>query len=250
VFGVGHPVLPGLGLEIAALLSAGDDSVLSHGSAAYVWGLRSNRPHEVHVTRVCGSARQPPGLRIHRVQELDVGDVRLKNGVPVTAPARTMIDIAGEDRGTGLEQALSEARVLGLVSDRELEAAMARAPNRTGVGRLRGMLAAENEPTVTRSHLERRLRALIGRAELPTPQFNVRRCSCLVDAVWESAMLVVEVDGFRFHGHRTAFERDHWRDTKLAAGGYRVARVSWSQLEREPLAVVAALAQALARTAP
>ncbi len=67
----------------------------------------------------------------------------------------------------------------------------------------------------------------------------------VVDAVWIAQRLIVEVDGFRFHGHRAAFERDRKRDAALLALGYRVIRVTWRQITEEPLAVVATLAQAL-----
>ncbi len=63
--------------------------------------------------------------------------------------------------------------------------------------------------------------------------------------MWAAQRLVVEVDGFRFHGHRAAFERDRRRDATLVAAGYRVIRVTWRQITEEPLAVVASLGQAL-----
>ncbi|HZE05157.1 MAG TPA: DUF559 domain-containing protein, partial [Solirubrobacteraceae bacterium] len=79
-----------------------------------------------------------------------------------------------------------------------------------------------------------------------TPVFNVWLHGHLVDALWLEAKLVVEVDGYRVHGHRAAFERDRRRDQRLAAEGYVIVRITWRQLRDEPLAVVARLAQALA----
>jgi very-short-patch-repair endonuclease len=99
---------------------------------------------------------------------------------------------------------------------------------------------------VTRSEAERRLKHLIAKAALRPPATNVRIGRYEVDAVWMRERLVVEVDGFAFHGHRAAFERDRRRDAELAARGFRVIRVTWRQLVDESEAVIARLAAALA----
>ena len=121
--------------------------------------------------------------------------------------------------------------------------ALDRAPGRSGTATLRALL--NDEPTLTRSEAERRLRRLIRDAGLPPPESNVRLLGFEVDFVWRAARLVVEVDGHAFHAHRAAFERDRERDQALVAAGFRVIRVTWRQLEREPLAVMARIAQAL-----
>jgi very-short-patch-repair endonuclease len=89
------------------------------------------------------------------------------------------------------------------------------------------------------------LRELIRAANLPRPRFNARLAGYEVDAVWPDRRLVVEVDGYAYHGHRAQFERDRRKDLALIAAGYRVIRVSWRQLTQEPLAVVAVIASAL-----
>lgn len=246
VLAVGHGALEPLAAEVAALLYAGDDSVLSHATVATLWELAPARDEHTSVTVVGRKCRHRPGVRIHRVQAIDIRDVTFRHGLPVTAPARTLIDFAAEASVSAVEAALNEARVLGLVDDRQLHEAMERCPGRTGVGRLRGLLAAERGPALTRSQLERRLRALVEQGELPRPQFNVWLHGYLVDALWPAARVVVELDGFATHGHRAAFERDRRRDQRLAAEGYIVLRVTDRQLREEPLAVVARLARALA----
>ncbi|MGH2914135.1 MAG: endonuclease domain-containing protein, partial [Solirubrobacteraceae bacterium] len=115
-----------------------------------------------------------------------------------------------------------------------------------GTRRLAALLANECGPAPTRSEAERRLRALIDAAGLPRPLFNARLHGFEVDALWPSLRVVVEVDGFAFHAHRGAFERDRRRDQRLVAAGYTVIRITWRQLAHEPLGVVARLAQALA----
>jgi hypothetical protein len=251
VWAVGHPALVSEALEIAALLYAGPDAVLSHRSAAALWRV-GPRPGCVEVTVAGRNVRPCPGLGIHRVAALDARDVRLRAGLPVTAPARTMIDVAGclEDDDLAIERALAELRVLGLATDSELRGAIDRGPTRKGAGRVRWMLDSEAEPGLTRSEAERLMFALCARAQLPRPLVGARPRGFPIDFLWPAARLVVEVDGLRYHGHARAFETDRRRDQILVAAGYRVIRITWHQLTREPMATIARLAQALVAVAP
>jgi very-short-patch-repair endonuclease len=135
--------------------------------------------------------------------------------------------------------------VQGLASERQIVDAIRRAPNSTGVGVLRDVIGQAGGLAPTRSEAERRLLKLVDDAQLPTPLANARLGGRELDFLWPEERLVVEVDGFRFHGHRVAFERDRRRDATLVAGGYRVIRVTWRQITEEPLALVASLAQGL-----
>ena len=112
---------------------------------------------------------------------------------------------------------------------------------------LRTLLESEARPAWTRSEAEEQLLALIRKAQLPAPETNVRVGSYEVDFYWRRQQLVVEVDGFAFHAAQRSFENDRRRDAWLAAHGVRVMRVTWRQLTDEPVAVVARLAQTLAR---
>jgi very-short-patch-repair endonuclease len=246
VFAVGHAALPEWGAEVAAVLAAGDDTALSARAAAVVWGIAEPSGAPLEVTVIGRHIRHQPGLRVRRVAVLDLRDVRLRHGLPVTAPARTLIDFAARASGDELVRALAEARVLRLVTDRELTAAMQRAPFRPGVARLRKLRETENGQQRTRNDAERRLVRLVAEAGLPRPVANVRVCGFEVDLLWPSERVVVEFDGWGAHGHRAAFERDHRRGQILAAAGYRVLRVTWRQLTEEAVAVVVRLAQTLA----
>ena len=246
VYAVGHRVLQPLARELAALLFIGSGSLVSHRSAACLWGLTQGfPPDEVEATVVGRHAASRPGLRIYRVGRLDPDDVRLLWGIPVTAPARTMIDFAAHAPEPEFRRALSEAYVQGLLSDRTLADAMERVPGRTGIARLRTTLNDESGRAPTRSQAERLLLRLIADAQLPLPAVNVLLEGHEVDFLWRVEQLVVEVDGHGFHGHRAAFERDRRRDQRLVAAGYRVIRVTWRQLVGEPLAVITRIAQAL-----
>jgi very-short-patch-repair endonuclease len=249
VYLVGHALAP-LGAEMAAVLYYRGHAVMSHASAASIWGFGDSAVSEISLTIIGKDARSRPGLRLFRTGTLDRRDLRTRGGMPLTSPARTLLDLASDATLSELEQAVAEARVLSLANDRELRAAIDRAPCRKGAGRLRRLLDGASDPRLTRSTAERKLRTLLLDAQLPMPETNVRVCGCEVDFLWRMEKLVVEVDGHGFHGHRAAFERDRRRDQRLVAAGYRVIRVTWRQLVGEPLAVITRIAQALVAGAP
>jgi very-short-patch-repair endonuclease len=245
VYLVGHAVpLPGA-RELGAILACGRGAVISHRTAAALWRLLPNRDREVHVTVPGRDCRRSDGIRIHRVAALDRRDVRKLSGIPITSPARTILDIAGSVSTRELEQAVAEAEARRLVRRSELRSLVARVGPRRGVAPLRSLLGTGARPALTRSEAEERLLTLIKAAELPLPETNVLVAGHEVDFLWREAKLVVEVDGFQFHGSRTAFERDRERDAAIAGLGYRVVRVTWRRIVDRPGAVVAAIAAAL-----
>jgi very-short-patch-repair endonuclease len=246
VYIVGHLALAPRGEEAAALLACGDHSLISGRSAAYLWGLLDKRPDQIHVTLVGRRCRPKPGIRLHflgRIDDQDIGEV---DSLPVTSPARTLIDFAADAEDDELEAALSEARVQKLIKDKDIEKALDRAGTRKGVARMRRLLAHEGEDSgYTRSKAERLMRRLLRAASLPQPVCNARIHGQEPDFLWSAERLVVQVDGYQFHGHRSAFERDRRKDQMLVAAGYRVVRVTWLQLQHEPLRVIAVIAAAL-----
>lgn len=244
VFSVGYPREDWQARLVAALLYLRQDSVISHRAAAGNWGLIAE-PELVQLTVIGRHVGPRPGLRLHRVAGLDLRDVRIRDGLPITSPARTLIDLASEADEAELLRALAEARVAGIVNDAGLTAAMARCPQRSGIGRLNLVRRQEVGRAPTRSDAERLLLRVVRQAQLPEPMVNVRLVGFEVDFLWRDARLVIEVDGFAWYGHRGAFEKDRRRDQVLIAAGYRVIRVTWRQLCEEPVAVVARIAQAL-----
>jgi very-short-patch-repair endonuclease len=145
-----------------------------------------------------------------------------------------------------LERLTEEAQVQRLVSAVELRAMVGRGTGRPGVRTLREVVDVLDEPLLTRSEAEKRLRALVRSAGLPPPRMNVHRAGWEVDAVWDAERLVVEVDGHKFHSPPPKFERDRRKDADLLLAGYRVLRITWRRLTREPQQVVAIIAAALA----
>ena len=242
---VGHEALAEHARESAALLAAGERALISHISAAALWGFAppSTGEADVHVTTIGAKVRSRPGLKAHRTGTLEPCDIRRRHGLPLTAPARTLYDLAA-GRYPDLERAFAEAHAQRLVNAREIEQMLNRAGPRAGSRALRDLLS-DNASGYTRSKAERILRTLLRAANLPLARFNTRVAGYEVDAFWPEHRLIVEVDGYAYHGHRAQFERDRKKDLALTAAGYRVIRVSWRQLTNEPFALVAVLSAAL-----
>ncbi len=111
---------------------------------------------------------------------------------------------------------------------------------------VRALLRSEADSGYTRSEAERCMRKLLRAAQLSLPLVNVPLLGYVPDFLWPREKLIVEVDGYQFHGTRAKFESDRKRDLVLTAGGYRVVRVTWRQMRDEALFVVARIAQAMA----
>jgi very-short-patch-repair endonuclease len=244
----GRPRAEPLAFETAAILHFAGHAVLSHASAAWIWGLIDEPPGDVSVTCVGRDGHGKRGLEVRRASALHGDDIALCQGLPVTSPARTVVDLAGERGPVEVESALAILRRHRLASQVEVQAAIARAPFHKGVGVVRGLLATNpGQLARTRSRYERRLLGLIRDAGLPRPQVNAKLDRFEVDLLWAQERVIVEFDGFAFHGERRAFERDRERDRRLAQLGFQVIRVTARQLDKTPIAVIAAIATVLAR---
>jgi len=248
VYVLGDPELIPLARPSAALLAFGGAAVLSHRCAASVWGLAEADATTIDVTLAGGNRRSRPGVRVHRVGRLHRSDIATRERLRLTSPARTLIDFAAAASSNELADAFGEARARRLLTEPALAAALARAPaNHAGAAVVRSMLRAGG--TYDRSEAERTMRRLCAAAGLSQPRANVMLHGHLVDFLWPELGLIVEVDGYATHGGRHAFENDRRRDQAHAAAGYVVIRITWRQLQHEPLAVIARLAQAMAHRA-
>ncbi len=233
--------------QMAALLTCGASAVVSHRSAALLWKLLPGSPGDAPVD-VTVPRRHPASLRgllVHRVSCLPADEVTLVEGIRATVPARTLLDLARNGDPRELEQAVAQADRTGLTTRADLARLATRHPHRRGVMAIRALLAAGAEPAFTRSEAETCFLALVRKAQLPAPAVNVALRGYEVDFFWRAEGLVVEIDGFAFHSSPAAFERDRRRDAVLAAAGFRVLRITWRQIAREPQALLVRLAQAL-----
>jgi very-short-patch-repair endonuclease len=232
----------------AAVFTCGDSAVLSHRTAAVMWRLLPIPPEpELHVIVAGRNPGVKPGIHIHRVAELQQDERALRNGIPLTTPARTVCDLAATEPLRHVESALAEARIHRLATDRQIHAVIQRAPTRPGAPIIRTLLEQEDDSGYTRSKAERLLRDLIAKANLERPLFNEPLLGFVVDALWPQQRLIVEVDGYTYHSHRAAFERDRARDQQLIAAGYRVIRITWIQLRDRPIETITAIVKALAQ---
>lgn len=226
----------------AAALACGAGAVVSHRSAAEMFGLLPEIGGEVHVTVAGRNVAPREGVRRHRIAAFAPGEVTNMRDIPLTTVARRICDLAATEAAKDVEHAFQEALYRRIVSERQMATVLKREPNRRGAAVIRALL---DDPGMTRSEKERALRRLIAEAQLPKPLTNVRLHGYLVDAYWPEHGLVLEFDGWQGHGHRSAFETDRKRDQVLLANGLRVIRVTDRQLKYEPVAVAARIAMAL-----
>lgn len=246
-----------LARETAAVLACGPGAMLSHHSAAVLWQLRLGVSDPIHIT-VPDERRgtsSKPGIRVHRSTTLAREDIVLHHGLPVTSPARTLLDVAATLPDSDLERLLAEAVFARrLTAPSAIERVLARAGGHPGAPRLRRLIRAirttrtATTDTRTQSNPEREFHALIRKAGLPTPQQQVPVLDFVLDFYWPAYRLAVEVDTYATHGSPIRFASDRRRDARLLAEkGIRVIRFTDVQIERCPEEVIALLASALAR---
>ncbi|MDO8188174.1 type IV toxin-antitoxin system AbiEi family antitoxin domain-containing protein [Conexibacter sp. JD483] len=251
VYAVGHRRLGPRGREVAALFAAGSGAVLSHRNAATLHDLRPGGHRDVDVT-VAHQRRAQPGIRLHRA-ELPDEDVTRIERLPVTTLARTLVDIAATLPRDHVVKAMQEAERARRLDTRAVERVLQRTAHRNDGGHalMRDLLAdlRAHETQLTRSKLENRFTALARDFALPRPRTNVHVHGREVDAWWPAAGIAVELDGWRDHGTRRAFQRDREKGNWLALRGVVLLRFTHDDLVRRPAHVAEQLRPALARAA-
>jgi very-short-patch-repair endonuclease len=247
VYLVGHSILTPGARALAAVLACGSNAYVSHASAAGLWGLIDAEPRQVEVIVAGRNCRSRPGIIVHKTRVLHPRDRTTRFGIPITSPARTLLDYAATAGYEEAERAIAEAFALKLLTEPQLVAAIGRAPHRTGVALVRAILGQPGGPRRTRSDGERAMLRLIRAAKLPVPLTNHPVEGFDADFYWPEVGLIVEVDGGDFHRPRPAFERDHRRDIVHKDAGHDVLRVSGQQLDQEPIYIAAVIARAYDR---
>jgi very-short-patch-repair endonuclease len=220
---------------------------VSHSSAVHLWGITETEPSAVEVTVVGRNCRSRSGIIVHKAHELHHRDQTTRCGIPITAPARTLIDFASTAGAEESERGIAEAFALKLLTEPQLNAALERAPGRAGVAQVRAILGQPGGPSRTRSGGERAMLRLIRAARLPAPRANYVVAGYSADFCWPDERLIVEVDGYDFHSNRAAIERDHRRDLVHREAGYEVLRFTAQQLKHDPIYVATVIARALDR---
>jgi very-short-patch-repair endonuclease len=247
VYAVGRRELEQKGLWLAAVLACGPTAVLSHGSAAALWGFGAERDGiEVSVRHV--SPRVPGELKAHRRAALRASDIALVDEIPVTGVVRTLVDRAATLDRRGIEREINEADKRRLVTPPALRTALGDYCGQRGVARLRGALDRRTF-RLTDSELERRFLRIVGEMGLPLPLTQQRLNGFRVDFYWPDLGLVVETDGLTYHRTPAQQARDLVREQAHMAAGMTPLRFTHDQVRYEPDYVLKMLATVAARLA-
>jgi very-short-patch-repair endonuclease len=240
VYAVGHTVLGIRGHWMAAVLACGPGAALSHASAAALWDLRRSDALIVDVT-VRRTGRKRPGIRIHRPRR--PAETTIRDGIPVTTPARTILDMAATLSPSRFENLLDRAEIRELTDYPALDAIARAHPGHRGARKLQKTLRSYYAgDELARSDLELLFKDLCRACGLPIPRVNQPVAGREVDFIFAEQRLIVEIDSWRYHKTRRAFEDDRARDVLTTAAGYRTLRFTDRQLTRQPHQVAEAIA--------
>ena len=247
VYAVGHPSLGVTGRRWAAVLACGPGAALSHHSAGAAWGIlrAGGARHDVLVA--LGGRQAPRGVRLHRSRVLGAADLTALDGLPITTPARTLLDLAATLTPTRLTTAVSRAEQMRLLDLAETHALQTRHPARPGSPALGAVLAGYTGERDTRSALEDLIAELCDRHGFAPPQHNVVIAGAVRDFAWPRHRLVAEGDSSTWHRSPTALNSDRERDVTLALAGWRTLRFTYDQVTIRPAYVAGAIRAALSR---
>jgi very-short-patch-repair endonuclease len=246
VYAVGRPLLGRRGRWMAAVLACGPGAVLSHDSAAALWGFGTEQGALVDISVPSRRRSRRPGIQAHRRTEAVLGNVATKEGIPVTSPTQTLIDQATRLGPKQLERAVNEADKLDCVKADVLRSSLDHHRGQPGVAPLRGLL----DPLTFRlsdSELERLTRQLALATGLPVPETKALVNGYEVDFFWPELGIVLEVDGLRYHRTPSQQKRGLERDqTHLAAGMWPLRFSHW-QIKYDSPRVRRVLSSTIAR---
>jgi predicted transcriptional regulator of viral defense system len=226
VYAVGHPELAPRGRLTAAALVGGPGSAVSHRSAAEMWGMLEGPSAMIHITAPGrGAAAQRPGLVVHRSARLPRTVV---DGIPVTTPARTLVDLAATAPRRLVDRAVAGAERQRVFDLQAVKAEMLRRPG----ARVLTAAIAHLDDAPTNEELEVRFLELCARHGIPRPEVNAPVGRFTVDFLWRDQRVAVETDGMATHGTATAAVADRRRDAALTRAGIRSQRFTWHQVTR------------------
>lgn len=239
VYAVGRPDVSQCGRWMAAVLSCGPEALLSHRSAAALWGIaKSSTEIEIEVVVPGALRRRRPGIRLRRRADLSAVHRREVSGIPVTDPVSTLVDLATCVAEWKVEKAINDADRLGLVDPAALRAELNSLPPRPGMACVRRLLGCD---ALTDSGLEHKFLGIVRDAGLPLPRTQAWVNGYRVDFHWPDLGLVVETDGWVHH--RTPGEQvtDRRRDQAHTKAGLTTLRFAEKQVRHEPRQVRATL---------
>ena len=222
---------------MAAVLACGPYAMLSHRSAAALWGFGEEHPGYIEISLRRHSKPRCPGIRTHDRPGLWNRDVGTRHRIPVTSPVRTFLDLATVTGPKTLERSINEADKLDVIDADSLRKALDEHPGQPGIRLLRHVLD-EHTFRLSDDELERLFRPLAASAGLPIPLTKVIVNKFEVDFFWPDLGLVVETDGWRYHRTPSAQTRDALRFQVHVAHGLTPLRFSHYQVKYRPAHVI------------
>jgi Transcriptional regulator, AbiEi antitoxin len=237
VYRVGH-LAPSTEAEyLAAVKACGAGALLAGRAAAYLWELiKGPRPPPEVLTP---NGRRVAEVVVHRARRTGFNDAGRRRGIPITNVPRTLLDLASSLPESALVRACHEAGVRYRTTPRQVDALLERFPSAPGRANLRRAL--RGEVPVTLSRLEDRFLARLAEAGLPLPITNRVASARRVDCRWPGHRLTVELDSYRYHGTRHAWEQDRLREREARARGDEVRRYTWGDVFENPRFMLAEL---------
>ncbi len=228
VYSVGGPPRTGLEHSAAALLACGDGAALCHGSAMMLWGMWKRWELPIHVA-VPGD-RRPNGVKVHKLRGLsDDRDIHIRQGLLITSPARTLLDMAPRMMDKALKRRVNEARRAEILTLADLADVIDRFPHHPGGKRLKPLLTVKGGPT--RSEWEDKFPAFCQQYGLPEPVMSTFVAGYEADALFPEEKIVIELDSWEFHKDKVAFETDRDKDLDRQLAGYAPVRITWDRIE-------------------
>ncbi len=241
---------------LAASLYMGPDAPVSHRAAAAMRRLAGRKQAEVELTVPRNRKRKRLNqIIIHWLEEpIPPDDITTMDGIPVTTPARTLLDLLTVEPESVVERALDDAVRRRLVTLRFLDSWLQdpRRKRHRGWRAMRGLVDARLDAGITESHLEDDVLRMLRAARLPDPQLQYilrdgDRFIARLDFAYPEQRVAIEADGFRYHGDRQAFDEDRARANAVQSMGWLVLRVTAKHLEQDREAVAAWVRRALSR---
>jgi very-short-patch-repair endonuclease len=236
VYRVGHRAPSVEAQYLAAVWACGRGALLSGRAAGHLLGILTTPPSMPEVT--APAERRIPGVRTHRSRS--PVEATVWRGVPVTTPARTLVDLAPVLAVADLARACHEAGIRYETAPGEVEVILG---GRRGADNLRRVLRGDER--VSLSALERRFLGLLRGAGLPLPVTNRPAGGRRVDCRWVEERLTVELDGYRYHSSRHAWELDRRREREAYARGDQFRRYTYGDVFEHPARMLAELGSVL-----
>jgi very-short-patch-repair endonuclease len=236
VYRFGHAAPSIEATYMAAVLAAGDGALLARRAAGHLMRLLRGSPPPPAV--VTPKKRRIKDLDAKHDYGLDGRDATLFNGIPTTTVARTLADLAGPLSEYELGRAWHQARVLYRTEPEDVEAVLARRPNSKGAKDLRAILRGK---PISLSRLERAFIKLCKEHKFALPETNAYVNGRFVDCRWPEQKLTVELDSYRYHSSRHAWEQDRKRERQARARGDDFRRYTWDDVFEDPEALLSEL---------